>query len=178
MAYPHEWPPISYKSSAGQRKHIGQRPMLYRWTAPPMVPSSCALLCGFAIGARVSLLWQNSVEREMSASACTRCMHDLTVAVLDCYWVCIMRCLSTFCKAPDTRPVVTARRDGRRDGTPVTRPIETARHDRRCFLAAVVTAVKRLPSVPRPFRWPSWRQPCHTTCRDGRAVVTGRVSGA
>ena len=26
---------ISYKSSAGQRKHIGQRPMLYRWTMPP-----------------------------------------------------------------------------------------------------------------------------------------------
>jgi len=27
MAYPHKWSPISYKSSAGQRKHIGQRPM-------------------------------------------------------------------------------------------------------------------------------------------------------
>jgi len=36
------------------------------------VPSSCALLGGFAIGARVSLLWQHSTEREMSASACTR----------------------------------------------------------------------------------------------------------
>jgi len=35
MAYPHKWSPISYKSSAGQRKHIGQRPMLYRWTTPP-----------------------------------------------------------------------------------------------------------------------------------------------
>jgi len=34
MAYPHKWSPISYKSSAGQRKHIGQRPMLYRWTTP------------------------------------------------------------------------------------------------------------------------------------------------
>jgi len=32
MAYPHKWSPISYKSSAGQQKHIGQRPMLYRWT--------------------------------------------------------------------------------------------------------------------------------------------------
>ena len=32
MAYPHKWSPISYKSSAGQRKHIGQRPMHYRWT--------------------------------------------------------------------------------------------------------------------------------------------------
>jgi len=35
MAYPHKWSPISYKPSAGQRKHIGQRPMLYHWTTPP-----------------------------------------------------------------------------------------------------------------------------------------------
>jgi len=35
MAYPHKWSPISYKSSAGQRKHIGQRPMLYRRTTQP-----------------------------------------------------------------------------------------------------------------------------------------------
>jgi len=35
VAYPHKWSPISYKSSAGQRKHIGQRPMLYRWTTQP-----------------------------------------------------------------------------------------------------------------------------------------------
>jgi len=35
MAYPHKWSPIRYKSSAGQRKHIGQRPMLYRWTTQP-----------------------------------------------------------------------------------------------------------------------------------------------
>jgi len=39
------------------------------------VPSSCTLLGGFAIGARISLLWKHSVaEREMSASACTRSM--------------------------------------------------------------------------------------------------------
>jgi len=35
---------------------------------------SCALLGGLAIDARVSLLWQHSAEREMSASACTRSM--------------------------------------------------------------------------------------------------------
>ena len=35
MAYPHKWSPSSYKSSAGQRKLIGQRPMLYRWTTQP-----------------------------------------------------------------------------------------------------------------------------------------------
>ena len=38
------------------------------------VPSSCALFDRFAIGARVSLQWQHSAEREMSASACTRSM--------------------------------------------------------------------------------------------------------
>jgi len=35
---------------------------------------SCALLGGFAISARVSLLWQQSGERGMSASACF-CYH-------------------------------------------------------------------------------------------------------
>ena len=35
MAYQHKWSPISYRSSAGQRKDIGQRPMLYRWTTQP-----------------------------------------------------------------------------------------------------------------------------------------------
>ena len=34
----------------------------------------CALLGGFAIGARVSLLWQHCVERGISARACTRFM--------------------------------------------------------------------------------------------------------
>ena len=33
------------------------------------MPSSCALLGGFAIDAKVSLLWQHSAECEMSASA-------------------------------------------------------------------------------------------------------------
>ena len=31
MAYPHKWSPISCKSSAGQRKHIGRIPTLYHW---------------------------------------------------------------------------------------------------------------------------------------------------
>jgi len=38
------------------------------------VPSSCALLGEFAIGAWVLLLRQHSTERKMSASACTRSM--------------------------------------------------------------------------------------------------------
>jgi len=37
MAYPHKWSPISCKSSAGQRKDTGQRPMLYRWTTQPTI---------------------------------------------------------------------------------------------------------------------------------------------
>ena len=43
------------------------------------MPCSCALLGGFAIRARVSLLRQHSAEREMSASACTRCMPGFNV---------------------------------------------------------------------------------------------------
>ena len=41
MAYPHRWSPVSYKSSAGQRKHIGQRPILYQL-------GSTAMRCGCA----------------------------------------------------------------------------------------------------------------------------------
>ena len=43
------------------------------------VPSSCALLRGFANGAGVSLLLQHSAKREMSASACTRSMPGLFI---------------------------------------------------------------------------------------------------
>jgi len=35
MAYPRKWSPISYRSSAGQRKYAGQRPTFYRWTTQP-----------------------------------------------------------------------------------------------------------------------------------------------
>ena len=45
------------------------------------MPSSCALLGGFVIGARVSLLSQHSAEREMSASACTHSMPGVSVLV-------------------------------------------------------------------------------------------------
>jgi len=46
MAYPHKWSPISCKSSAGQRKDTGQRPMLYRWTTQPAGSSSNAMWPG------------------------------------------------------------------------------------------------------------------------------------
>jgi len=43
------------------------------------MPPSCALLGGFAIGARVSLLCQHITEREMSVSACTRSMPGCNI---------------------------------------------------------------------------------------------------
>jgi len=42
------------------------------------MPRGCALLGGFAIGARVALLWRQR-EREMSASACTRSVPGFTL---------------------------------------------------------------------------------------------------
>jgi len=54
------------------------------------MPSGCALLGGFAVGARVSLLRQHSAEREISASACTRCMPGIIfVPVLLCHSVSV-----------------------------------------------------------------------------------------
>jgi len=41
--------------------------------------SSSALLGGFAIAERVSLLWQHSAERKMAASACTRSVPSLVM---------------------------------------------------------------------------------------------------
>jgi len=38
MAYPHEWSPISCRSSAGQGKFAGQRPTFYHWATPPTTP--------------------------------------------------------------------------------------------------------------------------------------------
>jgi len=35
MVYPHKLSPISYSSSAGQRRHAGQRLTFYRWTTQP-----------------------------------------------------------------------------------------------------------------------------------------------
>jgi len=35
MTYPHKWSPISYRSSAGQRKFAGQRPTFYRCATQP-----------------------------------------------------------------------------------------------------------------------------------------------
>jgi len=54
MAYPHKWSPISYKSSAGQRKDTGQRPMLYRLEA--VVGVLCAI--NFAAKSVNSARWK------------------------------------------------------------------------------------------------------------------------
>ena len=50
------------------------------------VLSSCVLLGGFAIGARVSLLRQQSAEREMSVSARTLSLCLVVVLLLHVYW--------------------------------------------------------------------------------------------
>jgi len=36
MVYPHKWPPISCRSSAGQGKFAGQRPTLYHYATQPV----------------------------------------------------------------------------------------------------------------------------------------------
>jgi len=46
------------------------------------VPSSCAL-DGFATGTRISLLWQYSAEREMSASACILALCVVEIVLLN-----------------------------------------------------------------------------------------------
>jgi len=72
MAYPHKWSPISYKSSAGQRKHIGQRPMLYRWTTPPTLVLQCGII--ITSGQRIltrgrGIFHRKSLLRHLTASA-------------------------------------------------------------------------------------------------------------
>ena len=51
------------------------------------VPPTCALLDGFAIGARDSLLWRHSAEREMLASTCT-CPCLLMAAIVQAIIFC------------------------------------------------------------------------------------------
>jgi len=33
--YPHKWSPVSYRSSAGQRKYAARRPTFYHWATQP-----------------------------------------------------------------------------------------------------------------------------------------------
>jgi len=53
----HKWSPISYKSSAGQRKHIGQRPMLYRWITQPTRIEGALL-----VTTKISELWPSGAK--------------------------------------------------------------------------------------------------------------------
>jgi len=59
------------------------------------MPSSCALLGRFAIGARVSLPCQRSAECKMSASACTRSMLGLSCNYSAAYTIMIIKMLLT-----------------------------------------------------------------------------------
>jgi len=59
------------------------------------MPSSCALLGRFAIGAQVSLPWQRSAERKTSASACTRSVPGLSRNYPASYTIMIIKILLT-----------------------------------------------------------------------------------
>jgi len=57
MVYPHEWSPISYRSSAGQRKQTGQRPMFYCWTTQPACYVIVRIVCYVSSFLLVSMQW-------------------------------------------------------------------------------------------------------------------------
>ena len=64
------------------------------------MPSSCALLGGFAIGARVALLWHHNANAKCyRLYACTRSMPSLYVVVVRGFmviaWVCLAVLLLT-----------------------------------------------------------------------------------
>jgi len=46
MVYPHQWSPISCRSSAGQRKFASQRPTFYHCATPP---TAYSVLCSKAV---------------------------------------------------------------------------------------------------------------------------------
>jgi len=79
MAYPHKWSSISYKSSAGQRKHIGQRPMLYRWTTPPTVNTGMSTACVHGCSRAVSTARHTGTMYRTAVSTgrrlVKRCLH-------------------------------------------------------------------------------------------------------
>jgi len=73
------------------------------------VPSSCALLGGFAIGARVSLLWQHRAECEMSAIVCTRYMPGLLSLRTAALLIQVFTLICVYFKASPVRSVQTVR---------------------------------------------------------------------
>ena len=92
MAYPHKRSTISYKSSVGQWKHIGQRPMLYRWTTPPTLTMTITKNIAESNGNRIL-----KVGWDMETSWVTvkwqfvpPCMSD---SVYLCHLVCLILCI-------------------------------------------------------------------------------------
>jgi len=47
--YPHNWLPISCRSSAGQRKFAGQRPTFYHCTTQPSTKGGCYTIKSFCL---------------------------------------------------------------------------------------------------------------------------------
>ena len=75
MAYPHKWSPISCKSSAGQRKDTGQRPMLYRWTTQPT--SGCRQWTEITESVTDKTWQSDSCRRPTKMDALTQKLHEL-----------------------------------------------------------------------------------------------------
>ena len=60
---PHKWSPVSYRSSAGQRKHAGQRPTFYRWTTLSERDRATPLCeCGHGVITDVQCQWSADVN--------------------------------------------------------------------------------------------------------------------
>jgi len=118
MAYPHKWSPISYKSSAGQRKHIGQRPMLYRWTTslmtrPLLINSSshhpAARQTFHPADNELFILTCSDVLQLVTSAVTSADDNSSTAAVITHSAVCLSVCLSVLGLITSSqRSVVTA----------------------------------------------------------------------
>jgi len=67
MVYPHKWSPISYRSSAGQRKHAGQRPT---FTAGPRNQHGMLSNCHWTVSKRC-VVKMFSFDSFISSPACS-----------------------------------------------------------------------------------------------------------
>jgi len=83
--YPHKWSPVSYRSSAGQRKFTGQRPTFYHWATQPTVRTKWPMTVGCHHGERITSRWPFAhVLRQ--ASTCSWNKDQLDVCRVACAW--------------------------------------------------------------------------------------------
>jgi len=97
MVYPHKWSPISYMSSAGQRKHTAQRPMFYRWTTQPTNkartygPYLRAVRTGSAYRPRMSRETERGVKTVGGVASFARCELTMRCINLDADYAVLTR---------------------------------------------------------------------------------------